>query len=428
MTVLQAATSNCAGSGLIDPICQGVTSLGSSIVSSSTTSIFDALSSWVGAGSTWLLKQVGSAMNSTTSISLNAPWFSARYHAAEALLGVIALPLLLAVAIQAIVQQRPGLLLRAAVVQLPLAMVLAGAAVELTTMALQISDDLSAALCATSPGSIQDLMTSIASSIQSADAATGSTIPAFIGLLGALVLSVAALTLWIELIIRAAAIYVSVAFLPLVLISLIWPSLASWSRRLIETLAALILSKMVVMVVLVMAVGALGDQHQQGFATIVTGIGLLLLAAFAPFSLLRLLPLFESSSMMALEGLRNRATSSVLHGMPRQAVQVAMGLPVWSGSAESSFSLLAAHNPLRDASTTVGVHRDEDPMTSSAVNNARSRPPSPTRMAQNNQTPGHEDVKGPPASTTNIRLRPTSLILEHDDLGPLIRPRPGEGD
>ena len=65
-------------------------------------------------------------------------------------------------------------------------------------------------------------------------------------LLVSLLIAVAAFVLWLELLIRAAAVYVAVLFLPLALATLVWPAVSHWCRRLVETLAALILSKFVI--------------------------------------------------------------------------------------------------------------------------------------------------------------------------------------
>ena len=62
---------------------------------------------------------------------------------------------------------------------------------------------------------------------------------------------------WVELLIRAAAVYVAVLFLPLALASLAWPAIAHWCRRLVDTLVALVLGKFVIVSVLSLAAGAL---------------------------------------------------------------------------------------------------------------------------------------------------------------------------
>ena len=89
------------------------------------------------------------------------------------------------------------------------------------------------------------------------------------------------------------------------------------TRRLADTLAALILSKLVIVAVLSLAVGALAggtgatptgaSASGGGFASVLGGAALLLLAGLAPWSLFRLLPFLEAGAVGHLEGLSQRA-------------------------------------------------------------------------------------------------------------------------
>jgi hypothetical protein len=136
---------------------------------------------------------------------------------------------------------------------------------------------------------------------------------------------VAAFVLWIELLIRAAAVYVAVLFLPLALATLVWPAVAHWCRRLVETLAALILSKFVIVATLSLAAGAVssgtagGGAHGAGFSAVLAGGALLVMATFVPFAILRLIPAVESGAVAHLDGLRARGTAAMTR-LPRSAV------------------------------------------------------------------------------------------------------------
>ena len=81
--------------------------------------------------------------------------------------------------------------------------------------------------------------------------------PTFVLFLGGMAVVVGAVLVWVELLLRAAAVYVAVLFLPLALASLAWPAISHWCRRLVDTLVALVLSKFVIVAVLSLAVGAL---------------------------------------------------------------------------------------------------------------------------------------------------------------------------
>jgi hypothetical protein len=425
---------SCIGSSLLQPICQGLGGIGSSIFSSGASAALDALSSWVASGSTWLLGQIGSAFDATTKVSLDAPWFLTRYRSMEGLLAVAALPLLIAASIQALVQQKASVLLRAALVQLPLAMLLAGAAVELTGMALSTTDELAAAVSSATPGALSSLTGSLATALVGATAASGSAMPSFVAMLCAALVAAASLVLWIELALRAAAIYVVVLFLPLALACSVWPALSSWCRRLVETLVALILSKLVVVVVLDAAVGALGTQQGRGFATVISGIALLALATLAPFTLLRLLPIFEASAALQLEGLRQRGTASVTSGMPRQAAMAALdgargAAPLVAPAAIGVLS--AAAGTATAQLDSVGHRSEESPMASSALQGDGA-----ARTADGD-LPVLRDEQPAAAASTVASARPepprsppplSSLVVGRDQWGPVIRMREAPRD
>ena len=116
--------------------------------------------------------------------------------------------------------------------------------------------------------------------------------------------AIVAFVLWLELAVRSAAIAAAALFLPLALAGFAWPATAHWARRLGETLAALVLSKLVIAAVLALAAGLLGSSS--GLAGVVEGIALLAVAAFAPFALLKLVPAIEAGAAAHLEGLGRR--------------------------------------------------------------------------------------------------------------------------
>ncbi len=100
-------------------------------------------------------------------------------------------------------------------------------------------------------------MASVLTGLSAGSAAGQPSAPAFVLFLGALAVVVGAVLVWVELLVRAAAVYVAVLFLPLALASLAWPAIAHWCRRLVDTLVALILGKFVIVSVLSLAAGAL---------------------------------------------------------------------------------------------------------------------------------------------------------------------------
>lgn len=378
------------------PICSGVSGLGSSIFGAGATAALDSLSTWVAKGSVWFLGQIGSAMSATTTVDLSSPWFLDRSRVIEELLGIVALPFLLLTAISAILRQDLGVLGRAVLVQLPLGMVLAGGAAELTAMALSATDGLCRAVSVGTGGAVASMASAMSSSLSAT--AGGAAVPAFVLLLLAAVVAGAGVLLWIELVLRAGAIYAAVAFLPLVLVAGVWPAAASWSRRLVETLAALVTSKLVVVLVLALGAGALGTANGRGLPALMTGTGMLLLAGFAPFSLLKLLPMFEASAAGHLEGMRQRGTRAIASGPPRQLVE--MALTGAAGPASVAPTVFAAKN-------RVGSTLAEDPMATAArFGGEHPRPSAPTRPAgssEDSTTRAAEPSDGPASNRRSVR-------------------------
>ncbi len=190
----------------------------------------------------------------------------------------------------------------------------------------------------------------------------------------ALLIAVAAFVLWLELLIRAAAVYVAVLFLPLALATLVWPAISHWCRRLVETLAALILSKFVIVATLSLAAGAISSgtagtgTHGSGFSAVLAGGALLVMATFVPFAILRMIPAVEAGAVGHLEGLHQRGTAAMTR-VPRTAASHALNMGLEAvgdarlmaqtaaaaGGASASGAALGAGSDGRDAQGAQGA-------------------------------------------------------------------------
>ncbi len=306
--------AGCTGLDALNPICQAG-SIGGSIASSGFETVLSGISQWVASGAEWLLGQIGDVLSSTTTVDVGASWFRTHYGQMTALAGVVILPMLLASTLQAVVRQNPGQLVRTFLVQLPLALLLAVVAIQIVILSLSATDAMSDAVAGGSNVDVNSLLTGVTSGLVAA--AADPTIASFVLLLISLLIAVAAFVLWLELLIRAAAVYVAVLFLPLALATLVWPAVSHWCRRLVETLAALILSKFVIVATLSLAAGAVSSgtagtgTHGSGFSSVLAGGALLVMATFVPFAILRMIPAVEAGAVGHLDGLRERGTAAV---------------------------------------------------------------------------------------------------------------------
>jgi hypothetical protein len=318
--------AGCTGLDALNPICQAG-SIGGSIASSGFESVLSGISQWVASGAEWLLDQIGDVLSSTTTVDVGASWFRIHYGQMTALAGVVILPMLLASILQAVLRQNPGQLIRTFFVQLPLALLLAVVAIQIVVLSLSATDAMSDAVAGGTNADVSSLLAGVTSGLVSA--ASDPSIASFVLLLVALLIAVAAFVLWLELLIRAAAVYVAVLFLPLALATLVWPAVSHWCRRLVETLAALIISKFVIVATLSLAAGALASGtagsggHGSGFSSVLAGGALLLMATFVPFAILRMIPAVEAGAVAHLDGLRERGAAAMTR-LPRTAASHAL--------------------------------------------------------------------------------------------------------
>ena len=279
----------------VSVVCDAAGDAAGAAAGAAGDAVLGELTGWVGDGAAWLLQQVAKAIDSTTTIDLSAPWFERHYAFMFQVGAILLLPLLLLTVLQAVVRQDAGLLVRAAFLQLPAAMLLTGLAVTVTQTALAVTDALSAEL---TRGVAKDTDT-LATTLTTASA-VGGPIPLFASFLLALVMALAALFVWFELILRAGVVYVAVMFLPLFLATMIWPALSGWVRRLVQLIVAAILSKLVIVATLSLGLSAFtsGD----GPSALLAGAGMFLLAAFSPFVLFSLIPLAAEVAQPQREG------------------------------------------------------------------------------------------------------------------------------
>jgi len=288
--------------------------------------VFDLAGQWVAEGASWILARVVAVVSATTTPPLGTAWFRGELGVMAAAAAALAVPLVCCAAIQAVLAQQPGLLVRAAIVHLPVALAGTGTAVTLVELGLVVVDGLCRQLLAGAGTSPAQSVSPIA---QALGVGVLGAAPSFAVLLGAIIVAVAGLALWLELAVRSAAVTLAVLFLPLILATTIWPALAHWCRRLAETLAALVVAKLVIVGALALATVALAHgsagSGQDGFGSLVSGAALLVVAAAAPFTLLRLIPVVEAGAVAQLEQARHHLRRAA--GTPRRLA--GSGLDLW---------------------------------------------------------------------------------------------------
>jgi type IV secretion system protein TrbL len=261
--------------------------------------VMQQVTSWVADGAAWLVGEAGKLIDATTTPVLGAPWFTGQYRTMAALAAVFALPLLMLSVLQGVLRRDSGVIVRAAFVQLPGAFLLTAGAVVIVALFVGLTDEMCSAVARSVGADAKTFFANVGKSLVSlGDAtATGPVIPLFAVFLGGLIAAIGAFFVWIELLIRSAGIYVAVLFLPFTFVAMIWPHTARWCRRLVELLFAIVFAKFAIVAIMALAAaGLLSAGTGQGFAGVLAGAALMLLAAFSPFALLRLIPLVESAA------------------------------------------------------------------------------------------------------------------------------------
>jgi hypothetical protein len=252
-----------------------------------------AIGAWVVGGAKFVLHETAGVLGQTTAPQLGNTWFSSAYWRVAGIAAVLTLPFLFAAAIQALVRSDLTLLVRAALGYLPLAMLAVGIAAPLTMLLLAASDQLSGIVSSAAGNQSGHFFGRASGLVGSLTALSHSP---FLAFFVALLTVAGAVALWFELLMRAAAVYVIVLMLPLAFAAFVWPARRVWAIRAVELLVALILSKFVIVAVLSLGGAALSQSAMHSFTGMLAGFVLLVLGAFAPWALLRLLPLAEIAS------------------------------------------------------------------------------------------------------------------------------------
>ena len=311
-----------------NPLTGAASSVVSDVAGSAASLALQGISSWVLNGTKGALEEVATAIGSTTAPNLESTWFSTTYWRVAALAAMLTIPFLCAAAVQAVARGDLALLARSAFGYLPLSVLGVSLAAPVTMLLLAATDQMSAvvsASAATGGARFLDHAAQIAGGLA---VSTGGS-PFFAVVVGLLAV-MAALALAIELLIRAAAVYVVVLMLPLAFAALVWPARRVWAARLVELLVSLVLSKFVIVAVLSLAAAAFTG-GTPGIGELLVAMSLILLSTFAPWALMRILPFTElaagAAGILHSELSQARAHAGRAAGMSEGPSDLAMQLP-----------------------------------------------------------------------------------------------------
>ena len=274
-------------------------------------------------------------LDTSTSVNLDSGWFAGP-RAKDILAvvgttaGVLLVLFLLFAVIQGVLAGDTTLMLRAAFLEVPasvfgLLILFVGA-----NALLGMTDALSGAVLSTAPESLARFFEGFTKGPQIM--ALG-----FIGMLGVFLFIVTAILLFVELMVRASLIYLLMAAAPLALAVRVWPQMRGVWHAFLRLGVALIMSKFVVALALGLGAAALGGggPTDGGFGAeagltvqaVIVGVTTMSLAAFAPFIVLKVIPLFEAA--LVAQGISRAPARAAQTGL--QGAYYAQGLQRLAG-------------------------------------------------------------------------------------------------
>lgn len=248
---------------------------------------FDWLAQAMGGAAAWLFEAVWAVFDTTTLVDLTDPGYIGVYNI---LFGVAVFVVLIFFCLQLItglIHRDPTTLTRAA---LGAAKSILGSfvAIGLTGLLLEITDQLALGIVQASGNtmeSIGDRITLLAGGFATLNITApgvGAIVTIF---LAGLAISAAAIV-WFSLLIRKALLLVAIVFAPIALAGFSWDATKGWFAKWATFVIALILSKLVLVVIFLVAITQVSAPIEADLASIsdpIAGVVLMFIAAFAPY-------------------------------------------------------------------------------------------------------------------------------------------------
>ena len=297
----------------------------------------------------WLLQVAGRAvgqvvgellatLESTTRVSFTSGWWTeAQSQDVVGMIGGLAAALLVICLVAALVQGllagQPAMVLRAVAVEAPVSVFMMVVLAAGATLLLQFTDAASAEVFG-GDGAVAQALTTIATPAMGSSALSGILLALF---------GVGAFLVWLELVVREALIYMVVAVAPLVLAARVWPAMQPAWRKLVDVGVALILSKFFIALALRLGAAAVNTGSTDGIELpgLLTGSSLMLIAAFMPFTLMRLLDVMGAAAVAqgisgaparaVREGIQLGYYARGLHALARGGTPAAAGAGAGAG-------------------------------------------------------------------------------------------------
>lgn len=268
---------------VISSVCDAVGEGAASLVAAP----FDWLAQAMGAAAGWLFEAVWSVFDTTTLVDVTKPGYIAVYNL---LFGIAVFVMLIFFCLQLItglIRRDPTALTRAA---LGLAKSVLGSfvVITLTALLLEVVDQLCIGIvqaAGETTESMGDKIALLAAGLVGINIAAPGVGPIITIFMAGLAITAAAIV-WLSLLVRKALLLVAVVFAPLAFSGASWDASRGWIGKWAMFVVALVCSKLVLVVMFLVAITQVSAPIDADLASIsdpIAGIVLMAMAAFAPY-------------------------------------------------------------------------------------------------------------------------------------------------
>ena len=251
------------------------------------TAPFDWLAQAMGGAAEWMFTSVWKVIDSTTYVDVTSSEYTKVYNIMFGVAVFVMLGFFMLQVIGAMFRRETAALSRAA---LGLAKSILGSFVALALLAtaLEITDQLCVGIvnaAGTSMNEMGDKVTVLAGGLGAINLSApgaGAILTIFLASLAI----IGAMVVWISLLVRKALLLIAIVFAPIALAGSSWDHTRSWLTRWATFVIAMILSKVVLVVIFLLAtaqVSAPIDADLESLSQPMAGVVLMLMAGFAPY-------------------------------------------------------------------------------------------------------------------------------------------------
>ncbi len=234
----------------------------------------------------------------STTVDLTGGWFNSEGGAEVTTLtsvvaGALVLVFLLLALVRALFAGEFSAMWRASLIDVPVAFLGTAVTVLVASALLEIVDLASVSLL----GADGEQLSAFSEALADAERLNGAGL---LGILFGLLFIIGAVLVWIQLLVRAALIYIVIAFAPILWVTRAYPGTRNISRRGIEIALSLIVSKFVMAVSFRLGAEALRGgavtTDEVDLSAMLVGAAIMLLTAFMPFAVFKVIPIVESAT------------------------------------------------------------------------------------------------------------------------------------